>query len=46
MELEGPHLLEVIAQLDDRRSLKHSLRVDDQLAVLERVDVALDQQQI
>lgn len=36
----------MITQLDDRRSLEHSLRVDDQLAMLEGVDVTLDQQQI
>ena len=40
------HLLEVVPKLDDRRRLEHALLVDDQLAVLERVDVRLDQQQV
>jgi hypothetical protein len=40
------NLLEMITQLDNRRSLKHSVFVDDKLPVLERVDVALDQEKI
>jgi hypothetical protein len=40
------NLLEMITQLDNRRSLKHSVLVDDKLPVLERVDVALDQEKI
>jgi len=41
--LELSNLLEVVAELDDRRRLEHPVRVDDQAAVLERVDVALDE---
>jgi len=33
-QMFNTHLLEMISQLDDGRGLKHSLRVDDQLAVL------------
>ena len=44
--LELRDLLEVVAELDDGRRLEHALRVDDELAMLERVDVALDEQQI
>lgn len=40
------NLLEMITQLDDRRGLKHPLIVDDELPVLQRVDVALDQEEI
>jgi len=36
----------MISQLNDGRGLKHPLRIDDQLAVLERIDIALDQQQV
>jgi len=36
----------VITQFDNRRSFKHSLGVNDQLAVLQGIDVGLDQQQI
>ena len=38
----------MIAQFDNWRSLtlKHSLGVDDQLAVLQGIDVGLDRQQI
>ena len=39
-------LFKVIAQLNDRRRLEHPLRVDDELAMLERVDVAFDEEQI
>jgi hypothetical protein len=41
-----PDLLKVIAKLDDRRGLEHPVRVDDQLAVLKRVNVTLDEEQI
>lgn len=40
------NLLEVVAELDDGRALKHPLLVDDELSVLEGVDVALDQEKI
>ena len=36
----------MITQLDDRCRLKHPVFVDDQLSMLERVNVALDQEQI
>jgi hypothetical protein len=36
----------VVTQLDDRGRLEHALLVNDELAVLERVDVALDKQKI
>jgi hypothetical protein len=36
----------MITQLDDRRGLEHPLIVDDELPVLQRVDVALDQEEI
>ena len=44
--LELRDLLEVVTELDDRSSLEHPLLVNDELTVLERVDVTLDQQQI
>ena len=44
--LELRDLLEVVAELDHRRGLEHTLWVDDELAVLERVDVTLDEQQV
>ena len=44
--LELRDLLEVVAELDDGRRLEHALRIDDELPVLERVDVALDEQQV
>jgi len=36
----------VVTQLDDRSRLEHALLVDDELAMLKRVDVALDEQKI
>ena len=44
--LELRNLLEVVAELDDRRGLKHALRVDRELAVLKRVNVTLDEEQV
>ena len=44
--LELLNLLEMVAQLDDGRSLKHPVRVNDQLTMLKRVDVALDEEQV
>ena len=40
------HLLEVVTKLDHRRVLKHPTRIDHQLAVFQRIDITLDQQQI
>jgi len=37
------YLLEVVSKFNDWCSLKHSLLVDDQLAMLEGVNVTLDQ---
>lgn len=45
-EFSGTNLLEVVAQLDDGSCLKHPVLIDDELTVLKRVDVALDEQQI
>ena len=39
-------LLEVVTQFDDGGRLEHALLVDDELAMLERIDIALDEQQI
>lgn len=39
-------LLEVIAQLDQRNGVEHALGVDRQLAVVERVEIGGDQEQI
>ena len=36
----------MVTQLDDRSRLEHALLVDDELAMLKRVDVALDEQKI
>jgi len=36
----------VVTQLDDRGRLEHALLINDELAVLEGVDVALDKQKI
>ena len=36
----------MVTQLDDRGRLEHALLVDDELTMLERVDVALDEQKI
>ena len=36
----------MITKLDDRRRAKQPLLVNDQLAMLERIDVALDEEQI
>lgn len=44
--LELRDLLEVVAELDDGRRLEHAVRVDDELPVLQRVDVGLDEQQV
>ena len=40
------HLLEMVAEFDHGDVIKHPVRVHHQLAVLQRIDVALDQQQI
>ena len=37
------HLLEVVAKLDHRRVLEHPFRIDHQLSVFQRIDIALDQ---
>ena len=44
--LELRDLLEVVAKLDNGCRPEHPLLVNDELTVLQRVDVALDQQQI
>ena len=44
--LEVGDLLERVAKLHDRRLRKHALRVHDELAVLQRVQVAGDQKEI
>ena len=44
--LELLNLLEVVTKLDDGRCLKHALWVNDELAVLQRVNVGLDEQEI
>ena len=41
-----PNLLEVVTQLDDWSGIKHPSFVQDELTVLERVDIALDEQQV
>ena len=43
---KAAHLLEVVSKLDHGRVLKHPARIDHQLAMLQRIDVTLDQQQI
>jgi len=40
------NLLEVVAQLDHWGGIKHTGFVQDELTVLERIDIALDQQQV
>jgi len=44
--LELLDLLEVVAELDHRRGLEHAALVEKELTVLQRVDVALDQEQV
>jgi len=44
--LELLNLFEMVTQFDDRRRLEHPLLVDDELTVLERVDVTLDEEKI
>lgn len=44
--LELLNLLEVIAELDHRCRLEHPALVQHELAVLQRVNVALDEEQI
>ena len=44
--LELRDLLEVVTELNNGRGLEHALRVDDELTVLERVDVTLDEKQV
>ena len=44
--LELLDLLEVVTELDDRRRLEHTLLIEEELTVLERVDVALDEEKI
>ena len=43
---EGTHLLEVITKFNDGGRLKHSLLVDNKLAMLQRVNVTLDKKEI
>ena len=40
------NLLEVVTQLDDWGGIEHTSFVQDELTVFERVDIALDQQQV
>ena len=40
------NLLEVVTQLDDWGGIKHTGFIQDELTMLERVDIALDQQQV
>lgn len=40
------HLLEVIAKFDHRSGLEHSLFIDHQLTVRQRVDVTLDEKEV
>jgi hypothetical protein len=40
------HLLEVVAELDDRSGAKHSLGVHDELSMLERVEIGSNQEEI
>ena len=44
--LELRDLLEVIPKLDHRGGSEHPVLVDDQLPVLERINVALDEEQV
>jgi len=44
--LELLNFLEMVTQLDDWGRLEHPLLINDELAVLEGVDVALDEQEI
>jgi len=44
--LEVRDLLEVITKLDDRGLTEHAVRIHDQLAVLQRIQIAGDQQEI
>lgn len=44
--LELLDLLEVVSKFDDRSVLKHPLLANDELTVLQRIDVALDKQEI
>ena len=44
--LELSDFLEVITKLDNRCGLEHPLLVDDKLTVLQRVNVALDEEQV
>ena len=44
--LELLDLLEMVAELDHRCGLKHAALVENELPVLQRVDVALDQKQV
>lgn len=38
------NLLEMISQLDNRGGFEHSLLIDNQLSMLQRVDVALNEE--
>lgn len=44
--LELLNLLEVVTKLDHRSGLEHPLRVDNELTMLQRVYVTLDEQQV
>lgn len=44
--LELLNLLEMITQFNDRCCSEHPLRADNELSVLERVYVALDEQKV
>jgi len=43
---ETVYLLKVISQFDDRCRLEHPALVDDELPMLKRIDVALDEEKI
>lgn len=40
------YLFEMVAQFNDGRSFKHPVLIDDQLAMTERINVTLDQEEI
>ena len=43
---QATHLLEVVTEFDHRCVLEHPTRVDHQLPMFQRIDVALDQKQV
>lgn len=44
--MRAPNLLEVVTQLNDRGGIEHAGFIQDEPTMLERVDIALDKQQI